>query len=74
MTLARAPGVDAQPGSSGIGRKKHQGLRVQVLFDAAGQAGAGSVLRRAYDIAAAYHDGQLRLSGDSYVTIQSRWP
>jgi hypothetical protein len=43
-------------------------LRVQVLFDAAGHAGAGSVMRRAYDIAAACHDGQLRFSGDSYIT------
>ena len=41
---------------------------MQVLFDAAGHAGAGSELRRAYDIAAACHDGQLRLSGDPYIT------
>jgi (p)ppGpp synthase/HD superfamily hydrolase len=45
-----------------------QGLRVQALFDAAGHARASYVLKQAYDIAAAWHDGQLRLSGDPYIT------
>jgi hypothetical protein len=66
MTLPCAAGVGTSQKVVESGRD--QGLRVQVLFDAAGHAGAGSVLRRAYDIAAACHDGQLRFSGDSYIT------
>lgn len=66
MTLPCEPGVDTSQKVAEAG--SDQGLRVQVLFDAAGHAGAGSELRRAYDIAAACHDGQLRLSGDPYIT------
>jgi hypothetical protein len=66
MTPPRAPAVGtSQKAAEAAG---DQGLRVQVLFDAAGHAAAGSVLRQAYDIAAACHDGQLRFSGDSYIT------
>jgi GTP pyrophosphokinase len=66
MTLPCEPGVDTSQKAAEAG--SDQGLRAQVLFDGAGHAGAGPVLRRAYDIAAACHDGQLRLSGDPYIT------
>jgi hypothetical protein len=66
MTLQCEPGAGTSQKAAEVGGD--QGLRVQVLFDTAGHAGAGSVLRRAYDIAAACHEGQLRLSGDPYIT------
>ena len=44
------------------------GTPVQALLDAAATTHAGSVLRRAYAVAAACHEGQLRLSGDAYIT------
>ena len=66
MTLPCEPGAESSQKVAEVGGDRD--LRVQVLFGAAGYAGAGSVLRRAYDIAAACHEGQLRLSGDPYIT------
>jgi hypothetical protein len=66
MTSSCVAGADTSHKVAGVGGD--QGLRVQVLFDTAGHAGACSPLRRAYDIAAACHYGQLRRSGDPYIT------
>ena len=66
MTLPCQPGAESSQKVAEVGGDRD--LRVQVLFGATGYAGAGSVLRRAYDIAAACHEGQLRLSGDPYIT------
>ena len=65
MTPPRGPGAGPGREAAGAG---DVASRAQVLFDAAGGAGAESLLRRAYGTAAAWHEGQLRLSGDPYIT------
>jgi HD domain len=66
MTLACEP--DAGIGQKGPGAVSRGGAAAQALFDTAGATRPGSVLRRAYDVAAVSHEGQLRLSGDAYLS------
>jgi hypothetical protein len=72
MTLPCEPDVGAGQKIAAAG--SHGGSPVQALFEAAGAAPAGSMLRRAYDVAAACHEGQLRLAATLTSPIRSRWP
>jgi hypothetical protein len=65
MTLSCKPGAGISQKASGPPSRDGA---AQALFDTAGAIRPGSVLRRAYDVAAALHNGQLRLSGDAHIS------